>query len=563
MKWPGHFQKIIGGFIYKNPRWVCTTFFLMMLNFPIELIVLSYLSGRIFVSMADMKTNYNKVIRLIMYFFFAYFTIEISLIMRDSYDSFMVPELEREIRNHIIMLILEKNEIQFDNMAMGEIVTRFLKAPIHSFYAYGILTKFIVPFMCGLIIIGFYIMYLNLKLGGLYFLLFACYLCIFSYLCWLMIQQTNIKMIREMAMFNSLEDTLGNMQTIFTSDTVQQETLFMDDIQVKFNEDYRNELQLNARVKMIMSVVSLLTIFFLFMYSIHLYKKDEIINETLISIVTLLLFMCRFLGYTARRITEGMITIGSIMESNSFLEQLQRDTFSDGTRIDFIMGGKIEFENVNFRYSPKYPWVLESFSLEIPARSRIVLIGDSGSGKTTFIRLLLGFFQMENGRIMIDDVNINHSRRSYLRHKIAYINQTTRLFDRSILENILYGCDSSITRQDVKVFMEQEHLTDIFHNVSTEGLDTRVGRGGDNLSGGMRQIILLMRCYFRNAPIVILDEATSSIDARHRKYAIVIIKKMFEKSTVIAVSHDQDITDLFSQRLVFSISKPPQLTRIT
>ena len=164
---------------------------------------------------------------------------------------------------------------------------------------------------------------------------------------------------------------------------------------------------------------------------------------------------------------------------------------------------------------------------------------------------------------MIDDVNINHSRRSYLRHKIAYINQTTRLFDRSILENILYGCDSSITRQDVKVFMEQEHLTDIFHNVSTEGLDTRVGRGGDNLSGGMRQIILLMRCYFRNAPIVILDEATSSIDARHRKYAIVIIKKMFEKSTVIAVSHDQDITDLFSQRLVFSISKPPQLTRIT
>lgn len=559
MKWPRHFQTILTDFLSQHPGWVATTFLLMMVNFPIELILLSYLSGRIFVSMAHMDRNYRRTIKLIVYFFLAYFVIEVSLVLRDNYDAYMIPELEREIRNRIIVLILEKNEIQFDHMAMGELVVRFLKAPVHSFYAYGIFSKFIFPFIFGLVLIGFYVVYLHRQLGLLYFALFSCYVIFFLYLCYMMIQITENKMRMEMAMFNQLEDTLANMQTIFTSNTVETERGRMDRIQQNFIGVFQDELQWNARYKITLSVVSLTSLMLLFVFTIHLYNKKQISEETLVSIVTLLLFMCRFLGYTSRRIMEGMMTIGSIMESNEFLEDLRRDTFQDGEMVDFIDRGAIRFEGATFRYRKDQPAVLEEFTLSIPAQSRWVLVGDSGSGKTTFIRLLLGFFQLERGRILVDEVDIATSRRSYLRGKIAYIHQSSRLFDRTVMENILYGCPSSVSEEDVEGFLRDNELLDMFLLLGSQGLKTRVGRGGENLSGGMRQIVLLLRCVFRDCPIVILDEATASIDVRHRRHAIVIIQKMMEERTVIAVSHDKEISDLFATELVFSATAPPRI----
>jgi ABC-type bacteriocin/lantibiotic exporter with double-glycine peptidase domain len=178
----------------------------------------------------------------------------------------------------------------------------------------------------------------------------------------------------------------------------------------------------------------------------------------------------------------------------------------------------------------------------------MLLIGDSGSGKSTFLRLLLGFYTLRSGVISIDDHDISKSSRSYLRQNISYINQSTRLFDRPIMENILYGCTNT-TPDDVHAFLRDRQLTDMFRHVS---LDDKAGIAGENLSGGMRQIILLLRCYFRDCPIVIIDEGVSNVDQKHRKYAIRLIQEMFHKKTVIVVSHDNDIARLFNRRLVFS-----------
>ena len=154
-------------------------------------------------------------------------------------------------------------------------------------------------------------------------------------------------------------------------------------------------------------------------------------------------------------------------------------------------------------------------------------------------------------------MDVSESKRRYLRNKIAYINQNTKLFDRTILDNILYG-SQGYTRKDVEKFLQENHLDQIFNKVP-HGLDTMAGKGGEKLSGGMRQIILLMRCVFRNCPIVILDECTSSIDARHRKFAMVIIQRLFHSKTVICVSHDQDIINLFPQKLLFQNNQQPIL----
>lgn len=542
-----HLLRIMMGFANKNKAWMSISTGLMILNFPIELILLSYLSGRIFVNMAEIKTQYATAVRLIMYFFLAYFVIETSLAIRDHYDARMIPELEKEIRNEIIEMMLEKNEIRFDQMETGEMVARFLKAPIYTFYAYSMMTKNVAPFVVAIVVIGFYVLFLNWRIGLVYFAIYLGYMWVLFRLCRIMIEKAESTMRSEMKMFNELDDTLTNMHTIFTSGTVDKEKDYMNKIQTEFAEDYRAELGLNAKMKTIMSICSLSSIIGIFLYSIHLFRKTMVTKETLISLVTLLLFLCRFVGYSSRRILEGMITIGSVLESNAFMNQLKRDTFSDGDKTGCLQDGRIEFRNVTFHYDHDSPAIFSDFSVVIPARSRVLLVGGSGSGKTTFIRLILGFFELRKGSILIDGVNVKEIKRSYLRNQISYINQTTKLFDRPIIDNILYGSPHK-TRSDVEAFLKENNLENMFLK---NHLDAMAGRSGENLSGGMRQIVLLLRCCFRDRPIVILDEATASIDIKHRAQAELIIENMSKNRTVITISHDPIMTSNFTSRIIF------------
>jgi ABC-type multidrug transport system fused ATPase/permease subunit len=450
---------------------------------------------------------------------------------------------------------MEKNEIKYDQLEMGEIVVRFLKTPAYSLYSYVVVTKFIIPFIASLVFIGIYIMWLNKKVGILYFVLFTVYSIIMMLFCKEMMKMTQKKMIKEMDMFNKIEDTLSNMQTVYTSNTMEKEKEYIDQEQKEYIKIHQKEMGLNTMIKLVLSICCLGSIVALFMLSISLYRKKQINQETLIALVTLFLFMCRFLSYTSRKIIEGMITIGSFVDSNQFINKLYTDTFQDGHEKDFIDKGEIHFNNVSFSYNKDSPYIFEKMDIMVPPRSRVVLIGDSGSGKTTFLRLILGFYVIEKGGVFIDGVDISKSKRGYLRNRIAYINQNTKLFDRSILENILYG-SHNYTRNDVEKFLQENHLTEMF-NKTPEGLETKAGKGGEKLSGGMRQIILLMRCVFKDCPIVILDECTSSIDSKHRRHAMIIIQRLFRTKTVICVSHDSDIINLFDTKLVFQNNKQP------
>lgn len=553
-------HQIVVDFASKRRAWVSANFFLMIIHFPLELILLSYLSGKIFSMMANMKMNYDRVVKFTLLFFLIYFTIEMCMMVRDIYDSYIVPHLEREIRNHVITLIMEKNEIQFDQLEMGEVVVRFLKTPAYSMYSYIVLTKFIIPFIASLAFIGFYILYLNVQVGIAYLSIFSFYSLIMIFFCKQMLEMTQKKMIREMRMFNKIEDTLSNMQTIYTSNTMEKEKNYIDQEQKEYITIHQEEMGMNTRIKMILSSYCLCGIVLLFILSISLYRKHKINQETLISLVTLFLFMCRFLGYTSRKIIEGMITIGSFVDSNQFLSKLYIDTFQDGTETNFIHQGEICFEKVRFRYNPNSPYIFQDLDIVVSPRSRVVLMGDSGSGKTTFLRLILGFYVIEKGAVFIDQMDISKSQRKYLRNRIAYINQNTKLFDRTILENILYG-SQNYNENDVNRFLHDNHLMEMF-NKTPHGLKTMAGKGGEKLSGGMRQIILLMRCVFKDCPIVILDECTSSIDVKHRKFAMTIIQKMFLDKTVICVSHDSDIIQLFDKKLLFENNKPPRFIKL-
>jgi ATP-binding cassette, subfamily B, multidrug efflux pump len=180
------------------------------------------------------------------------------------------------------------------------------------------------------------------------------------------------------------------------------------------------------------------------------------------------------------------------------------------TRVERVRG-KVAFEDVSFRYEPDRP-LIEDLSLLAEPGQTIAIVGPTGAGKTTLVNLIMRFYDVTGGRITLDDVDIATMTREELRSKIGMVLQDTWLFGGSIYDNIAYGADHP-TREKVLAAAEAAHV-DRFVRHLPDGYDTVIDEEGSNVSAGEKQLITIARAFLAEPTILILDEATSSVDTR-------------------------------------------------
>lgn len=217
-----------------------------------------------------------------------------------------------------------------------------------------------------------------------------------------------------------------------------------------------------------------------------------------------------------------------------------------------VSKGEISFENVTFHYIPNHN-VFEDKNITIAAGSKVGLVGYSGSGKTTFANLILRYFDVEHGHITIDGQDIAKVTQESLRAQIAMIPQDTSLFHRSLLENIRYGRLDAHDR-DVMEAAQKAHCHD-FIDALPEKYHTTAGERGVKLSGGQRQRIAIARAILKNAPILILDEATSSLDSVTEKKIQDGLEHLMDKRTCIVIAHRLSTLCGMDRILVFKEGK--------
>lgn len=198
-----------------------------------------------------------------------------------------------------------------------------------------------------------------------------------------------------------------------------------------------------------------------------------------------------------------------------------------------VKHGKIEIKNVSFKYKNKY--VLRDLSLTINAGERVGIVGRSGAGKTTLVNLLMRFYDVARGEILIDGADIRDVRQNSLRENISFIPQEPAMFNRTILENIAYSRPDA-TMAEIKRAAHSASA-DKFIMGTEKKYNTMVGDRGIKMSGGQRQRVAIARAFLKDAPILILDEATSALDSETE----VAIQNSFEKlshnRTTIAIAH--------------------------
>lgn len=200
-----------------------------------------------------------------------------------------------------------------------------------------------------------------------------------------------------------------------------------------------------------------------------------------------------------------------------------------------VMHGKtVVFDNIDFHYNNKED-LFHQFNLQIKSGEKVGLVGHSGSGKSTLIKLLVRYYDVQSGKILLGGENIKKVQQESLRAHIAVIPQDTTLFNRTIMENIRYGNVKSTDEEVIKA--AKLAYADEFIKNLPHGYDSKVGERGVMLSGGERQRIAIARAILKNAPILILDEATSALDSESEQYIQKSLKKLMKGKTVIAIAH--------------------------
>ncbi len=274
--------------------------------------------------------------------------------------------------------------------------------------------------------------------------------------------------------------------------------------------------------------------FFIFYYAIKYWQKGLITIGDFAMIEAYLLQLFNRLwdfGRNIRRIYEGF---ADAQEMTEILNTPHGIRDQANPAILKVHSGKISFKKVNFAYN-KQNLIFKNFDFNIKPGEKVALIGPSGGGKTTVVKLLFRFYDIYSGEILIDDQNISEVTQNSLRSSLSLVPQDPILFHRSLMENIRYGKADAL---DKEVFAASKlaHAHE-FISAFPEGYNTFVGERGIKLSGGERQRVAIARAILKNAPILVLDEATSSLDSESEMLIQDALKNLMKNKTAIVIAH--------------------------
>jgi ATP-binding cassette, subfamily B, multidrug efflux pump len=205
-----------------------------------------------------------------------------------------------------------------------------------------------------------------------------------------------------------------------------------------------------------------------------------------------------------------------------------------------VSQGDIRFEHMRFAYSDESGYIIDNLNLHIAAGEKIGLVGRSGAGKSTLVNLLLRFYDLSSGKILIDRQDIAHATQNSLREQIGMVTQDTSLLHRSVRDNIVYGrpdASDAAMIAAAKRAEAHEFIVTLRDVGGRRGYDAHVGERGVKLSGGQRQRIAIARVMLKDAPILLLDEATSALDSEVENAIQQSLYRLMEGKTVVAIAH--------------------------
>ncbi len=330
------------------------------------------------------------------------------------------------------------------------------------------------------------------------------------------------------------EDALGAVRIVKAfAREVYEVGRYSDSVESLFQTS-RKKILLTSLFWSGIGVMFMTTLVIIFWYGGREVLAGRLTTGDLVAFIFYAFSISRSISQMSRLYTDINTAVGASDRIFELLDEIPEINDEPGAVVIKNVRGEVAFEEVTFEYDPGRP-VLEDISLHVEAGQNIALVGPSGAGKTTLINLIPRFFDPQQGRILIDGMDIKTIQKQSLREQIAIVPQDVHLFGTSIKENIRYG-RLDATDAEIERAARDANALEFIMSVP-EGLHAKVGEKGVKLSGGQRQRIAIARAILKNPGILLLDEATSSLDSESEAQVQEALERLMENRTTIIIAH--------------------------
>jgi ATP-binding cassette subfamily B multidrug efflux pump len=334
-------------------------------------------------------------------------------------------------------------------------------------------------------------------------------------------------------------DSYTNILTVKLFARAHEEDAYVRDAVDFHTGQFHASLRLNTLFGFCLSSMNALLITGTGALALVLWTRGQVAVGTVVMALQLTWQIVNISGWVAWQVTNIFENVGVIQEGMMTIARPIALTDRPDAAELVVSRGEIAFEDVHFGYG-RERGVIDSLTLTIRPGEKIGLIGRSGAGKSTLVNLLLRFFDVESGRILIDGQDITAVTQESLRAQISMVTQDTSLLHRSISDNIRYGRPSA-SEAEIVAAAELAHAAEFIRELEDwrgrRGYDAQVGERGVKLSGGQRQRVAIARVILKNAPILLLDEATSALDSEVEAAIQTSLGTLMAGKTVIAIAH--------------------------
>lgn len=412
------------------------------------------------------------------------------------------------------------------------------------YFIYNNFVSNILPNLSILFVIFLYFIYNNFKFGVIFLffniiILLAAYFIITKMIPHMYNCENNLISIE-----SNIQEILYNFDKIIYRGYYQKE---LDNL----NKESENVLGIHYKYykklmyfNIIINAIVFVAIFILVFYLIHMFCSKKINITIFITFFTILLLYRDNILYSTQEIPEYIDFIGRYKYLENIFKAIQIYKENDDSKIKNLNFDNIKMRNIKFKYSKNM--ILNNFNLELNTNNIIGIVGKSGKGKSSIAKLIIKMYKYE-GNIYIDNINLQNIDTNYLRSNIIYVNQNSKLFDKNINYNLLYGCKDKSSVDKLNIIMKYENIRKLFAKLNFKN---KVGLAGGNLSGGEKQIINIINGLITPSKILILDEPTNALDIELKKDIIEIIQYFTKyKKCIIIITHDQDLFPIFYKKI--------------
>jgi ATP-binding cassette, subfamily B, bacterial len=475
--------------------------------------------------------------------------IEVSFRLSGILAAKIMPKFEADVRMAMFEYVSEQTHSFFANNFSGSLANKINDMPRASHAILSMLMTLFIPALLSFMIVTLMFVMISPLFGSLIFL-------------WLFIHLgISFNMARKCQDYsdihaNSRSKLIGRIVDCFTNNVSMRifarrkyEIQYIGGFQEEERNNHQESLMYMEKVKIYLGSFSFLFMgVFMTWLQIYSYKNNIITLADLVYVfnaISLVMATAWWVGLELPRLFQE---IGVCKQALTLIQKPIQIVDKENAVPIKISKGKIVFDKVTFNYERNNN-IFEEQSIVINPGEKIGLIGFSGSGKTTFVNLIMRYFDIQSGKILIDDQNICDVKQESLREQIAMIPQEPTLYHRSLMENIRYG-NLNATDEEVIEAAKKAHCHEFITKMK-KYYESIVGERGLKLSGGQRQRIAIARAILKRAPILIMDEATSALDSVTEKYIQESIEEISKDRTTLIIAHRLSTLADMNRILVF------------